>query len=151
MFVVSEADAAAIRAVFDAEGAFAAAVELRRRFPGVMDNAHAAECARVIAGWKPIVLPRRVGRRRRESCLPQRPCRGLTGSPAALCYFSVPVRRTGRLRRTQHLGEAAQHPPPGGRDRRRVASATGLLLHLAASGIVGSVKQTVRVSGGVFF
>jgi hypothetical protein len=30
MFAVSEADAAAIRTVFDAEGAFAAAVELRR-------------------------------------------------------------------------------------------------------------------------
>ncbi len=66
MFIVSEADAAAIRAVFDADGAFAAAIELRRRFPGVTDNAHAAECARTIAGWKPIVLPLRVGRRRRD-------------------------------------------------------------------------------------
>ncbi len=63
MFMVSEADAAAIRAVFDAEGEFAAAIELRRRFPAVLDNAHAAECARTIAGWKPIVMPLRVGRR----------------------------------------------------------------------------------------
>jgi hypothetical protein len=66
MFVVSEADAAAIRAVFDAEGAFPAALELRRRFPGITDNGHAAECARIIAGWKPIVLPPRPARRARK-------------------------------------------------------------------------------------
>jgi hypothetical protein len=44
MFVVTEADAAAIRAVY----------ELRQRFPGVTDNAQAQECARTIAGWKPL-------------------------------------------------------------------------------------------------
>ena len=33
MFVVTEADAAAIRAVYQQRGEFAAAVELRRRFP----------------------------------------------------------------------------------------------------------------------
>ena len=54
MFVVTEADAAAIRAVFERSGEFAAAVELRRRFPGVTDNAQARECARTIAGWKPL-------------------------------------------------------------------------------------------------
>ena len=54
MFVVSEAEAAAIRAVFEQRGEFAAAVELRRRFPGITDNAQARECARTIAGWKPL-------------------------------------------------------------------------------------------------
>ena len=34
MFVVSEAEAAAIRAIFHRQGEFAAAVELRRLFPG---------------------------------------------------------------------------------------------------------------------
>jgi hypothetical protein len=34
MFVVTEADAAAIRAVYQQRGEFAAAVELRQRFPG---------------------------------------------------------------------------------------------------------------------
>jgi hypothetical protein len=53
MFVVTEADAAAIRAVYEQRGEFAAAVELRRRFPGITDNAQARECARTIAGWKP--------------------------------------------------------------------------------------------------
>jgi hypothetical protein len=53
MFVVTEADAAAIHAVFEQRGEFAAAVELRRRFPGITDNAQARECARTIAGWKP--------------------------------------------------------------------------------------------------
>jgi hypothetical protein len=41
MFVVTEADAAAIRAVFDQEGELSAAIELRRRFPGITDNARA--------------------------------------------------------------------------------------------------------------
>jgi hypothetical protein len=53
MFVVTEADAAAIRAVYQQRGEFSAAIELRRRFPGITDNAQAVECARTIAGWKP--------------------------------------------------------------------------------------------------
>ena len=56
MFVVTEADAAAIRAVFEQRGEFAAAIELRRRFPGITDTAQARECARVIAGWQPLPL-----------------------------------------------------------------------------------------------
>ena len=40
-FVVSEEDAAAIRAAFDQGGEFAAAVELRRLFPGITDTEHA--------------------------------------------------------------------------------------------------------------
>ena len=38
MFVVTEEDEAAIRAVYQQRGEFAAAVELRRRFPGIADN-----------------------------------------------------------------------------------------------------------------
>ena len=56
MFVVTEADAAAIRAAFDQGGEFPAAVELRRRFPGITDNDQARECARTIAAWKPLPL-----------------------------------------------------------------------------------------------
>jgi hypothetical protein len=54
MFVVSEAEAAAIRAVYEQRGEFAAAIELRQRFPGITDNVQARECARTIAGWKPL-------------------------------------------------------------------------------------------------
>ena len=54
MFVVTEAEADAIRAVYQQRGEFAAAVELRRLFPGVTDNVQARECARTIAGWKPL-------------------------------------------------------------------------------------------------
>jgi hypothetical protein len=54
MFVVTEADAAAIRAVFEQRGEFAAAVELRRRFLGITDNRQARMWARTIAGWKPL-------------------------------------------------------------------------------------------------
>jgi hypothetical protein len=58
MFVVTEADAAAIRAAFEQHGEFAAAVELRRLFPGITDMADAKVCARTIAGWKPLPLQR---------------------------------------------------------------------------------------------
>jgi hypothetical protein len=54
MFMITEADAAAIRAAFDEEGELSAAIELRRRFPGVTDNAKARACARTIAGWTPL-------------------------------------------------------------------------------------------------
>jgi hypothetical protein len=56
MFVVTEEDEAAIRAVYEQRGEFAAAIELRRLFPGITDNAQARECARTIAGWKPMSL-----------------------------------------------------------------------------------------------
>ena len=54
MFVVSEAEAAAIRAVYQQRGEFAAAIELRRLFPGITDNTQARECVRTIAGWRPL-------------------------------------------------------------------------------------------------
>jgi hypothetical protein len=54
MFVVTEADAAAIRAIFHQEGELSAAIELRRRFPGIADNTTARVCARSIAGWTPL-------------------------------------------------------------------------------------------------
>jgi len=53
MFIVTEADAAAIRTVFEQEGELSAAIELRRRFPGITDNAKARVHAQIIAGWKP--------------------------------------------------------------------------------------------------
>jgi hypothetical protein len=39
------------------EEAAAAAVELRRWFPGITDNANARSCARSIAGWQPLPQP----------------------------------------------------------------------------------------------
>jgi hypothetical protein len=54
MFVVSEEAAAAIRTVYEQEGELSAAIEVRRLFPGITDNAKARECARTIAGWKPL-------------------------------------------------------------------------------------------------
>jgi hypothetical protein len=53
MFLVIEADADAIRAIFNQEGELSAAIELRRRFPGITDNAKARACVRTIAGWQP--------------------------------------------------------------------------------------------------
>jgi hypothetical protein len=57
MFVVTEADAAAIREALGRDGEFAAAVEVRRRFPGIIDNVKAREQARIIAGWTPVPDP----------------------------------------------------------------------------------------------
>jgi hypothetical protein len=57
MFLVTEADASEIRAIFERDGELSAAIELRRRFPGIADNAKARQCARSIAGWRPPVEP----------------------------------------------------------------------------------------------
>jgi hypothetical protein len=54
MFVVSEEAAAAIRSAYEQGGELSAAIEVRRLFPGITDNARARECARTIAGWQPL-------------------------------------------------------------------------------------------------
>jgi len=41
MIASTEAEAAAIRAVFERRGEFAAAIELRRLFPSITDNGQA--------------------------------------------------------------------------------------------------------------
>jgi hypothetical protein len=61
MFSVTEVEAAAIRAAFEQGGEWAAALELRRLFPGVTDNAAARAFARTIAGWRPLPV-RKDGR-----------------------------------------------------------------------------------------
>ena len=57
MFCVNEAEATSIRAAYDQGGEFAAAVELRRLFPGIPDNAQARLHARTIAGWQQLPAP----------------------------------------------------------------------------------------------
>jgi hypothetical protein len=59
MFAVSEADAAVIRAAYERDGELSAAIELRRLFPGIVDNENARICARTIAGWTPLPAPTR--------------------------------------------------------------------------------------------
>ena len=54
MFVVTEADAAAIRTAFHEEGELSAIIELRQRFPGIADHANARACVRTIAGWQQL-------------------------------------------------------------------------------------------------
>ena len=60
MFVVTEAEAAAIRAVFEQRGEFAAAVELRRRYPGVTNHPQAREYARTGARDRGSVRTKRT-------------------------------------------------------------------------------------------
>jgi len=74
MFSVSEAEAAAIRAAYERDGELAAAVELRRRCPGIFSNAQARECARIIASWKPLPkLPPALTQRRKAAQAQKRP------------------------------------------------------------------------------
>jgi hypothetical protein len=80
VFVVSEAEAAAIRTAFDQGGELSAAVELRRLFPGVTDNAESRECARTIAGWEP--LP--VRHARSGGCIPARDRMAAAALPVAV-------------------------------------------------------------------
>jgi hypothetical protein len=69
MFVVSEAEAAAIRTAFEQGGELSAAVELRQLFPLITDIAEARECARTIVGWKPLpTTARPVKRMRPRGC-----------------------------------------------------------------------------------
>jgi hypothetical protein len=73
MFMVTEADAAAIRTAFHEEGELSAMIALRQRFPGITDHAQARACARTIAGWQPPpaapcpVVPLRPGKGRRRN------------------------------------------------------------------------------------
>ena len=66
MFVVTEAEAAAIRTAFEQQGELSAAVELRRLFPGITDNVQARECAhhRRVEAVGPAVQAALRGRRR---------------------------------------------------------------------------------------
>ena len=55
MFSVTKAEAAAIRTAYEHGGELSAAVELRRLFPGISNEA-APRCARMVAGWQPPPL-----------------------------------------------------------------------------------------------
>ena len=76
MFIVSEEAATAIRTAYEQEGELSAAIEVRRLFPGITDNAKARECARTIAGWKPLpavacqITPLRLHRSRARPTKP---------------------------------------------------------------------------------
>lgn len=60
MFVVSDAEAAAIRTAYDQGGDLSASVELRRLFPALTNNENTRISARTIAGWLPeLPVPKR--------------------------------------------------------------------------------------------
>jgi len=51
MFIIDDEAAEAIRRAWDEGGELSAVVELRQRFLGISDNAHARSCVRAIVGW----------------------------------------------------------------------------------------------------
>jgi hypothetical protein len=123
MFVVTEADAAAIRAIFHQEGELSAVIELRRRFPGITDNAKARECARSIAGWTPLPVqpspvtrlrPRKLARlleprepRRQPLLLPRPDCPG-RAPPAAAGASSQRSGASNRAEQARQLGSISR-------------------------------------------
>jgi hypothetical protein len=70
MFCVSEAEAAAIRTAYEQDGELSAAIELRRLFPGITDNENARRCARSIASWSPLPVPKAPRRSRKGRSAP---------------------------------------------------------------------------------
>ena len=71
--MVDDVTITAIQAAYAEGGEFAAAIELRRRFPGIVDNAEARACARAIAAWQPVPLPLPIPRPSRQKSKPPRP------------------------------------------------------------------------------
>ncbi len=68
MFVVDEPTAEAIRRAYLERGELSAVVELRRHFPGIVDNENARRCVRTIASWQPLPpLPPKKPRVRRTT------------------------------------------------------------------------------------
>jgi len=67
MFMVDEPTAEAIRRAYEDGGELAGAVEFKRNFPLISDNAKARECARIIAGWSPAAEQPPAGPGRRRS------------------------------------------------------------------------------------
>ena len=67
MFVVTEADATTIPATIEQDGELWAAIEVRRRFPGIVDNEKARQCARSIAVWTPRLISAATGPRSRTT------------------------------------------------------------------------------------
>jgi hypothetical protein len=58
MFSVTEASA--IRAAHEIGGELSAAPEVRRLFPGIIDDAKARACAAMIMAWRPLPDPERL-------------------------------------------------------------------------------------------
>jgi hypothetical protein len=54
MFAVNESIAEAIRRALEEDGELSAVIELRRHFPGIIDNENARLCVRTIASWQPL-------------------------------------------------------------------------------------------------
>ena len=63
MFAIDDATLAAVRHAFEEAGELAAIAELRRRFSGIGDLAHARRIVRIILGWQPIPGSAPINRR----------------------------------------------------------------------------------------
>jgi len=68
LFVVDEPTAEAIRKAYAEGGELSAVAELRRHFPGIVDNENVRLCVRTIASWTPLPpLPAKKARPTRQA------------------------------------------------------------------------------------
>ena len=113
MFVVTEAEASAIRAVYQQRGELLAAVELRQLFPGITDNGQARERARTIAGWQPLRPAKRL----------PKPPPGVSGEALRPAVIESGAHRVARLKERHRL-RLHRHLPSGA----RIATGAGAAL-----------------------
>ena len=90
-FMVTKADADAIRAAYEHGGELSAVVELRRLFPGLANNENTRACALSIAGWMPRMeqVPTHKATRR------PRKGQSVPGDPTKKPYPTRPCPRSG--------------------------------------------------------
>ena len=76
VIIIADAISLYPKELYEKGGELSAAIELRRHFPGVVDNVHTRDCARTIAGWVPLPIPqvkaRRLQRGSNRTALPRR-------------------------------------------------------------------------------
>ena len=123
MYVVTEADAAAVREVYERDGELSAAIELRRRFPGITDKPRRGSRRGPLLGGQ--LLPPRPARRPRK-------------------------REGGTVDAIRRLPDAGQRGGQDGRaDRRRTRCRTDAVGHRVAPGTLrrfgaGFITGTLR-------
>ena len=83
MFIVDEAAALAIRQACQDGGELSGLVELRRWFPGIVDNARARLCLQTIMSWAPPAPAQDQGPDSPGSDSASAPRPGRSGSPAS--------------------------------------------------------------------
>jgi hypothetical protein len=139
---------AAIRAAFEQRGEHSAAVELRRRFPGITDNAQALECARTIARLEAAVSAAATVGEAREAAVTSDPLtqgavEGDTVRAARLCAVQIRGEACGSQFTTM-VKQVGAPDPHGTRTARRNCP---LLYSIRADGVPFGSSSNATTAG----